>query len=60
MCVPWLVRVCVITGNGTFLNGLRVSRSELRHGDVIGFGHGHDVAPGDMTLHVCDMTHPHV
>ena len=39
--------VCNGSGNGTFVNGRRISRCWLRDGDVIGFGHGHDVREGD-------------
>jgi hypothetical protein len=43
--------VCNGSGNGTFLNGFRVSRCWLSNGDVIGFGHGHDVAQGARLDH---------
>ena len=36
-------------GNGTFLNSKRVSgRHALGSGDVLGFGHGHDIAIGEL------------
>jgi pSer/pThr/pTyr-binding forkhead associated (FHA) protein len=36
-------------GNGTFLNSKRISgRHAVGSGDVLGFGHGHDIAVGEV------------
>jgi pSer/pThr/pTyr-binding forkhead associated (FHA) protein len=34
-------------GNGTFVNGKRIcGRQQLKEGDIVGFGHGHDIQVG--------------
>jgi pSer/pThr/pTyr-binding forkhead associated (FHA) protein len=33
--------------NGTFVNGIRVSRQKLKNGDIIGIGRGRDLREGD-------------
>mmetsp|Transcript_25361 Transcript_25361/g.58400 ORF Transcript_25361/g.58400 Transcript_25361/m.58400 type:complete len:280 (+) Transcript_25361:52-891(+) len=48
---------CGPRGNGTFLNGVRVQRAQLRVGDVLAIGHGKDLKHGQRVAdHAVEYT----